>query len=117
MAFADPQTITVNTVPKTLNRISSNESRSIYTTDDELYKFTISHQVSKDSVRHMVRIDRKVAAADPLTAVTAYRNLGVYLVIDEPSFGFTVGDVTDVVVALELWLDATSVAKMVSNQH
>lgn len=117
MAFADPQTITVNAVPKTLNRIKSDGFRSEYATDDESFKMTISHQESKNRTRRMVRVDQRVVAADPLTAVNEWKNLGVYVVIDEPEYGFTDTDIDYVAQALKAWLTTANVLKVCSNQH
>lgn len=117
MAFADPQTLTVNTVDKTLNRVKSDGYRSEYLSSDEAYRMTISHQESKGRTRRMVRVDARVVATDPLSSISEYKNLGVYVVIDEPEYGFADGDIDYVVQALCAWLDAANVAKILSNQH
>lgn len=116
--LADPQTITVNSVAKTLNRISTEGTKSIYQTDDGAYKFTVSHQEAKNGrIRRMVRIDNTVVAADPLTAENDYQSLGVYLVVDEPKFGFTDTDIGYVAAAAVAWLTPTNVAKVCASQH
>lgn len=118
MALADPQSITVNTVAKTLNRIKSDGFRSEYATADEEFKFIISHQESaKGRTRRMVRVEQRVVAADPLTSVNEYKNLGVYLVIDEPEYGFDDTNIDYVVQALNAWLTTDNVGKVLSNQH
>lgn len=117
MAFTDPQTITVATVAKTLNLIESDKSKSVYTTADGEYKFTISHQQSGKRTRRMVRVDRMVVAADPLSAINASVDLGVYIVIDEPPFGFSDTDIWDVVAAFTAWLTNGNVTKVLSSQH
>lgn len=117
MAFADPQTITVATVAKTLNLILNDKTKSVYTKDDLEYTFTISHQQSGKRTRRMVRVDRKKVAADPLTAINSEMNLGIYLVIDEPPFGFTDTEMWDVVAALSAWLTNANVLKVLSAQH
>jgi hypothetical protein len=66
----------------------------------------------------MARLDKKVVAADPLTAVNAYQSLGVYLVIDEPSNGgFSDADIQLIITGFKTWLDATCVGKILSSQH
>lgn len=117
MALADPQTITVNTVAKTLNRIKSDGYRSEYATSDEEFKFIVSHQESKKRTRRMIRIDQRVVAADPLTSVNEYKDLGVYLVIDEPEYGFSDTEIDYVVQALSAWLTTTNVGYVCGNQH
>lgn len=117
MALADPQVITVDTVDKTLNRVKSDGTRSEYATADEEYTFVVSHQASKTRTRRMVRIDQRVVAADPLTSVNEYKSLGVYVVIDEPEYGFDDDSIDNVVQALSAWLTTANVTKVLGNQH
>lgn len=118
MALADPQTVTVNAVAQTLNRIKSDGLRSEYSTADEVYKFVVSHQeAGKGRTRRMVRIDKRVVAADPLSSVNEYKTLGSYLVIDEPEYGFTDDDIYDVVAGLLAWLSEANVLKILASQH
>lgn len=117
MAFADPQSITVNAVPKSLPRISAGESQSVYKTADDEFQMRISHQKTKTRVRRMVRIDQKVVAADPLTAENTYQTAGVYIVVDEPEFGFTDTVLGYLVTALKDWVVAgTNTAKLLGSE-
>lgn len=117
MALADPQTFTVDTTPYTLNRVKSDGYRSEYVTDDEAFKLTVSHQESKGRTRRMIRIDNRVVAADPLTSVNEYKNLGVYIVLDEPEYGFDDTDIDDVVQGLFALADSTLIGKILGGQH
>lgn len=117
MAFTDPQTITIDTVAQTLNRVKSDGYQSIYSKDDESVKLTISHQESKGRTRRMARVDKRVVAADPLTSENEYKSLGVYVVLDEPEYGFSDNDIDDVVQALAAWLTSANVLKICSSQH
>lgn len=117
MAFADPQSVTINAVAKTLNRIKSEGYASEYATDDEVFRMKISHQESKNRTRRMVRIDQRVVATDPLTSTSEYKTCGVYLVIDEPEYGFIDGDIDYIVQGLKTWLSTANVLKILSNQH
>lgn len=117
MAFSDPQSITVDAVPQTLNLVQSDGKKSIYAAADESFKMTISHQESAKRTRRMVRIDNRVVAADPLTSVNEYKGLGVYVVVDEPEYGFADTDIDNVVQALVAWLTPANVTKLLSSQH
>jgi predicted Zn-dependent peptidase len=77
----------------------------------------ISHQESKSRTRRMVRVDQRVVATDPLTSVNEYKTLGVYLVMDEPEYGFSDTEIDYVVQALKTWLSTANVLKVLSNQH
>lgn len=117
MAFADPQTITVNTVAQTLNLIKADGLRSEYATADEVYKFVISHQESGKRTRRMIRIDKRVVATDPLSSINEYKSLGLYVVIDEPEYGFSDDDIYDVAAGLIAWLTEANILKVLSGQH
>lgn len=117
MAFTDPQTVTIDSTPYTCNRVKSDGSKSIYQTSDTDLTLTLSHQQNKSRIRRMVRLDKRVVATDPLTAEQQYQNLGVYIVIDEPEYGFNDDDIADIVSGLEALVDGTFVAKLLGNQH
>lgn len=117
MALADPQELTVDATPYTLNRIKSDGYRSEYASDDEAFKLTVSHQESKDRTRRMIRVDNRVVATDPLTSVNEYKSLGVYIVVDEPEYGFSDGDIVNIAAGLFALADATFLGKVLSNQH
>lgn len=117
MAFTDPQEITVNTVAKSMPLVQADGTQSLYSMPDETFKMRISHQDSKGRTRRMVRVDQRVVAADPLTSVNEYKTLGVYLVIDEPEYGFTDTQIDYVVQALSAWLSSGNVAKMCGGEH
>lgn len=116
MAFADPQSVTINAVAKTLNRIKVDGTSSEYATDDEVFKMRISHQESKSRTRRMVRIDQRVVAADPLTSINEYKTAGVYLVIDEPEYGFSDTELDYIVQGLKTWASSANILKVLSNQ-
>lgn len=112
MAFADPQSITINAVPYSLPRISAVDMKSLYATADDTLQMTISHQESKGRTRRMVRIDKRVIATDPLMATSSYQNLGVYIVIDQPDFGYSITDIDNIVQGFKTWLSTSNVTKV-----
>lgn len=116
MAFTDPQSITVNAVPKSLVKIKSDGEKTLYRTADEEFSFTISHQQTKTRTRRMVRVDQRIVAADPLSSVNEYKSAGVYLVIDEPEYGFTDAQLDYIVQALKTWLSSGNVAKVCAGE-
>lgn len=117
MALSDPQTVTINTVDSTCARIKSDGFKSIYATSDEAVKLTVSHQEAKNRTRRMVRLDQRVVAADPLTSVNEYKSAGIYVVIDEPEYGFTDTELDYLVQALTAWLSTANVTKILGNEH
>lgn len=117
MALADPQTVTVNTVAKTLNRVKTDGYSSWYATDDGTFTFRVAHQFNKTRTRRSVRLDQLVIAADPLTAENTSQQAGVYLVIDEPQYGFSDTELNYLVQALVAWLTSVNVGKVCATQH
>lgn len=108
MAFADPQSVTVNAVANSLPRVSVNDSKSVYRKDDGNLELSISHAYSKRN-RRVIRIDSRKTAADPLfpTQNTPY-NMFAYVVVDVPKVGFTITEQKQIVDALTAYLTASS---------
>lgn len=117
MSFADPQSVTIDAVPYSMPRVSSEPTKSLYSTADENLKMTVSHQENKGRTRRMVRLDKRVVAADPLTAVNVYQTVAVYIVIDEPEYGFTDDNIDDIVQGFKTWLSTANVTKVLGSEH
>lgn len=114
--FADPQSVTINAVPVSLPRVSVGDAEATYRSADEVVQMRISHQNTKGRKRRMVRLDKTVIAADPLTAENASQKAGIYLVVDEPSFGFEDADLDYLVDALIAWLSSANIAKLLGGE-
>lgn len=117
MSFTDPQSVTIDGVAHSMPRVSSETSKSLYSEATEALKMTISHQEAKDRTRSMVRLDMRVVAADPLTAVNVYQTVGVYLVVDKPEFGFTIDNIDDIIQGFKTWLSTANVTKILGGEH
>lgn len=65
----------------------------------------------------MIRLDKRVVAADPLTAVNAYQTVGVYLVVDQPEYGFSIDNIDDIVQGFKTWLSTANVSKVLGGEH
>jgi hypothetical protein len=114
--FTDPQSVTIDGVAHSMPRISADGTKALYSEADETLKMTISHQESKGRTRHMCRLDMRVVAADPLTSVNEYKSCAVYLVIDEPEFGFADDVLDDIVQGFKTWLSTANVLKVAGNE-
>lgn len=90
MALPDPTTLTVSTVAKTMNKISTGENRSIYRNDDGSIAITVSHNYASKKIRSVVRVDFQKTGADPLFPSQNLTVVGsTYVVLDRPKVGFT----------------------------
>lgn len=110
--FADPQVVTVNAVAQSMARVLISGQSATYQKSDGTFKLTVSHQISKQRIRSMVRIDQKAVVPDPLTAVNDFEVLSFYFVIDRPEFGFSSTQVDQLVAGLKTWLDSTAIGKL-----
>lgn len=116
--FTDPQSITIDAVETSLPRVESAGTKSVYRAADMNSSLTISHQTTgKQRVRHLVRFDKRAVVADPLTAENDYEDLGVHLVIDEPLYGFTDEDISDILTGFLAWFTSGNVAKVLGSEH
>jgi hypothetical protein len=104
--FADPiADITYATVAQTLPRVSTSGSKSVYRKNDGSLVITISHSnTGKNRIRSMARLDRNV----DVNADSILENVGVYLVIDRPTSGFSETDVVNQVTCLTGFLTAST---------
>jgi hypothetical protein len=114
--FADPQTVTVNSVAKVMARYLVDGTKANYQTADGLFILTISHQVSKGRTRSMVRVDQKAIVTNPLDSTNDYDTLSFYSVLDRPDFGFTTAQAEQLVAGCQAWLTAANVDKLLGRE-
>lgn len=115
--LTSPQSITINAVANDLHRTIDEKTSSTYQDASSTLQLKVSHQQSKTRIRRMARIDQTKIAADPLTAISQYKTAGVYMVIDEPEFGFTASEIQYLVDGLKTWLTPANVQAMLANRH
>lgn len=112
MAFADPQSVTINAVANTLPRTSSGVNSGIFTKDDGNVKLSVQHQYGKRT-RRTIRLDHSKIAADPLiSAQNIKHSMSVYMVCDVPITGYTVAEAKQIVDGLTAYLTASSGSKV-----
>jgi ketopantoate hydroxymethyltransferase len=111
MAFADPQSVTINAVANSLPRTSSGVNSGGFSTSDGITKLLVSHSYGK-RIRRTARIDYAKIAADTYNPTLNVRStMSAYVVVDVPPTGFTVAEQKYIVDALTLWLTAASAIK------
>lgn len=112
MAFADPQTVTINAIAKTLPRISSGPNTGAFQKDDAEVKLSVAHTYNK-RVRRTIRLDHKKIAADPLMPSTNTQfSMSCYIVVDAPVVGYTVVEQKQIIDGLTAYLTASSGARV-----
>lgn len=85
--FSDPLVFTEGAVARNLPRISINGQMAKYRQSTGERSMTVSHQsTTKQRVRRMIRLDTTVTGSNPaVLEETVVKNVGIYLVIDQPS--------------------------------
>lgn len=113
MAFADPQSVTINAIANSLPRVGAKVPNSgIFSKDDGTVILTAAHQIGKRN-RRTLRIDHRKVAADPfVTGINTSYSMSVYLVVDVPTTGYTIAEQKQVVDGLTAYLTATSGARV-----
>ena len=113
MAFADPQTVTINAVPNSLPRTSSGLSSGVFTKDDGTVRLLISHSTGK-RMQDSIRIEFQKLAPNPLiSAQNIIFSMSATLRVDTPLTGFSVTEKKQVIEGMLTLLTATSGAKLV----
>lgn len=114
MAFADPQSVTINAVANSLARTYGNAGNvGTFVKDDDTCRLTVSHTYSKRT-RRAIQLTFSKIAADPLIAgVNLKYTAKVTVVIDEPPVGFTRTEMKQITDGFMTYLTASTGAKMV----
>lgn len=120
MAFADPQSITVNAVAKSMPRLSNDGLHTIYQMEDQTFGLDIKHTVlkkdKKSRIKHLVTFTQRAIVPDALTAVNDYETVDISFQINRPEAGFTATQIDQMVAGLKTWLDTTNVTKLIGRQ-
>lgn len=112
MAYADPQSVTVNAVAQTLARTGSGSGVGQFKTADGVYTLDVSHSYGRRTRRTIGLTSSKISA-DPLIPSQNVRNsMRAYLVVDHPVNGYTVAEQKYVVDALVAYLTASTGARV-----
>lgn len=108
MAFTDPQTITIATVPITLPRTNVGSNSSEYRSSDDLVKLSASSAYGRRN-RRVLRVDHAKVSPDAFVPATNSRvSMSCYIVIDEPPTGYTNTEVMDVYTGFNTLVTASS---------
>ncbi|DAD50103.1 TPA_asm: coat protein [ssRNA phage Gephyllon.1_6] len=111
MALTDPQKFKeVAGTEVTAPRVDTGNFQSVYETSDGLNTLTVSTSTSNSNrKRHLVRIDVSKLATNPYEETKKQSvSMSVYLVIDRPEAGFTVGEAKKLVEGLVGLLSAST---------
>jgi hypothetical protein len=102
--FADPQSVTINAVAKSLARVGSGDYDGAFQSVADGLDMSIQHALSR-RYRSTVRLNVTKTSADPLVPSTNRPySMSTYLVLDTPPQGFSVTEITYNLKGLIDWL-------------
>jgi hypothetical protein len=112
VAFADPQSVTINAVAQSMPRTGTGPSSGTFTKDDAAYQLTVSHDVKKRA-RRTLRLSGKKLVADAIVpAQNVQASMSCYIVVDAPLVGYTNAELKLVIDGFLTYLTASSGAKI-----
>jgi hypothetical protein len=115
--FADPQTITVNSVAKTLPAVSRAPDSSTYKMDTGDFSLTISKARTGSRKRFAVRVDARKIAPDPLAASNNVEYTSTCILsINAPFVGYTNAEMKDIALALTGWATSANLLKVLGEE-
>lgn len=114
--FADPQSVTVNAVAKSLPAIRRDDTSSSYRMDTGDYTLKVTHREANRN-RRTIQLDFQKIAADPFAPSVNQKFTGSIIVtVDAPVTGFTNNELKDNTLALIVWCTSANVLKVLGGE-
>lgn len=105
--FADPQSVTVNAIAKSLARTGTGPDTGAFATSNRDYRMTISHAYGRRN-RSVIKLQFDSLVASPLVSgQNVNQSMAVHLVIDRPA-GYDATTAKQVVDGFVAYLAASS---------
>lgn len=110
MAYADPQSVTINAVANALPRVGSAapQRKGVFSSADGNIVLTVTQDQSANRFRREARLTQRKIAADPISSDNKEVSTSVLIVVDEPKFGFDDVEIGHLTSALTAWFAASS---------
>ncbi len=115
--LADPESLVVNGVTISLPKTQMGPTQSVYTSADGLTSLTVKQNTTASRFRREIRASQSKVAADPLTGVNKNLGLSVYMVIDQPRFGFSNTEIAYLIEALRAYCVAVNYNKVLGGEY
>lgn len=118
MAFADPQSVTINAVAKSLPEFNRGTDRAVYKHATEEIELEVRKDFRNTSFRTQVKLTQRKTGADALNPATNKQyECDAYLVIRGPrNIGFTATEVAKNVEGLVDWLSDANIVKLIGGE-
>lgn len=118
MAFADPQSVTINGNAQNLPRVGSDapQRRGTFKSADDVWTLDVRQDSTQQRFRREVRLTKNIVAADPISALNKSLSASVVIVVDEPRFGFSDADLGHMLAGLTTWFSNTQRDKLLGGE-
>lgn len=118
MAFADPQSVTINAVAKSLPEVNRTNNTTVYQHATEEIYLETKKDFRATSFRTQIRLAQRKTGADALNPATnKLYECDAYLVIRGPrGVGFTATEIAKNVEGLVDWLSDANIVKLVGGE-
>lgn len=116
--YADPQSVTVNAVAKSLVRVGSSQPDRLgkfVTADGEFY-LDFRQDKTTNRFRREVRLTQKKVASDPISSLNKEISSSVMIVVDEPQWGFSDTELGYLTSAIVAWFTAGNRDKLLGGE-
>jgi hypothetical protein len=114
--LTDPQSITVNTVAKSMPKVQDDGQHSVYAMADGSFKLDIRHTSRKvdklGRTRSLATFTQTASVTDAITGLSRLDTLVFSVQIDRPDSGFSSTQVQQLVAGFNAWLTSTIVDKL-----
>lgn len=116
MALADPQSVTVSGVAKSMPRTGASLKEGTFATADGEVTMTIRHDASRRT-RHIIKVQKTLIVADPLFPTQNQSiSYSAAFTLDHPKNGVLAADVVALANALQVWATPANLAKVAGGE-
>lgn len=116
MAFADPQSVTIDGTAVSLPRTGLSLTEGDFRSEDGNTTLTVAHTKGKRN-RHLVKVQVSSIVADPLVPATMIPvSYSAHLVIDGPLQGVTNDQLQKLATGLSAWATVANLKKLVASE-
>jgi len=111
--LTDPQTITVNSVAKTMPRTKVGDKTAAYANSDETFGLDVVHAVRKNGdVQSTVRFVQRKIVTNPLDSTNDWDSAVISLMIIRPAYGFSATEIDQLITGFKTWLTTAMVTSL-----
>jgi hypothetical protein len=117
MAFADPQSVTVDGTAIDLPRTGQSLQEGTFRSADREYELSIKHS-DGSRYRHLAQLKDNAVVANPLVPdQNVAISMHAHLVIDAPRNGFSATEIAALATAIVDWATPTNIAALVAGEN